>query len=65
MAHELKLDEAHLVKQVVAIVMVSMQDKLEKFTCDSEMNSFELTRLKARLFVTIEREVAQAPKKCI
>ena len=43
MAHELKLDEAHLVKQVVAIVMVSMQDKLEKFTCDSEMNSFELT----------------------
>ena len=54
MTHELKLDEAHLVKQIVAIVMVSMQDKLEKLTCDSQMNSFELTRLKARLFVTVE-----------
>ena len=52
--YKLELDKAHLVEQVVIVVVVLMEHKFEELASYTKMDCLELTRLESRLFIAVK-----------
>lgn len=55
---ELQPNHTHLIKQVVIVVVILVQNQLEKGAMNLHVDRFELARLEPALFVWIEGKVA-------
>ena len=57
---ELEFDKGYLVEQVVAVFVVSVQQKFEEVASSAEAYRFLFARLKTGLLVPIKREVSKS-----